>query len=153
MASNKESKTETYVEILERLLLLSKKNNLGEDYLDLISLLEDHINKELSESLSMKEDLAADSQYIALLQKELKQAKENQKEQDLPGELEQIKKELEESKFHAKQLEKGILYLRCKLDEAKTDRDLLNQELLQNRKEMEILRLQLEEARKNESEN
>jgi len=149
MASRKD--TETYVEILERLLLLSKKGNLGSEYDDLISVLEDRFNKQFSENQSLREDLIADSEYIAKLQKELKLAKEHPKEtRSDRGDIDRFEKELNESKFHAKQLEKGILYLRCKLDEANTDKELLNQELLQSREEIQTLRLQLEEARKSE---
>lgn len=89
----------------------------------------EELEKLREENASLRSDIQANSEYIGELQKELNELKKGAEVVN-NDEFARIKKELADSMIHSAQLEKAVQYLRSKLEEVKTDREILSDELL-----------------------
>lgn len=110
--------------------------------------------KQMLESLFAEKkrvrNLALQEQENAQLQVKFKEMEERIYASKIQNE--QTQKLLYESRFHAEQLEKGMDYLRGKLEEAKIDKGLLGEELLESQEKNEQFRIDLEQCERIASE-
>lgn len=107
----------------------------------------DEVKKMLESLFAEKKrvrDLELQEQEQVLLQTKLKELEERIHVSKIKNE--QTQKLLSESRLHSEQLEKGMDYLRGKLEETKIDKILLGEELLESQERIEQFRADLEES-------